>query len=470
MGKRLSLPPAAAGLSARLLLLTIAFVMLAEVLIYAPSIGRFRKVYLEDRLADAHLAILALEATPDQMVGEDLESELLSHVGADMVALKKPGAGKLMLMAAHPQTIDATHDLREAGFFGLIGDAFRTMTAADGRQLRVLGPSPKDPEVLVEVVLDETPLKTAMLDFSKRILALSLFISGLTAVLVYWSLHRLLVRPMRRITESMVSFREDPEDLTRALAPSGRGDEIGVAQRELASMQEGLRSALQQKTRLAALGIAVTKINHDLKNILATARLVSDRLAGSEDPEVRRVTPTLMSAIDRAVDLCAETLRFTREKPAALEISRFELAGLVEEVGRALPGPVNGEAIWQSRLEPGVEIEGDRQQLFRVFANLGQNAIEAGATKVEITARRENGAMVVEVADNGPGLAPRARERLFQPFAGSARPGGTGLGLAIARDLLHAHGGEINLASSTEEGTRFRMTLPLAQNTGRRQS
>jgi hypothetical protein len=272
MGKRLSLPPAAAGLSARLLLLTIAFVMLAEVLIYAPSIGRFRKVYLEDRLADAHLAILALEATPDQMVGEDLESELLSHVGADMVALKKPGAGKLMLMVAQPQTIDATHDLREAGFFRLIGDAFRTMTAADGRQLRVLGPSPKDPEVLVEVVLDETPLKTAMLDFSKRILALSLFISGLTAVLVYWSLHRLLVRPMRRITESMVSFREDPEDLTRALAPSGRGDEIGVAQRELVSMQEGLRSALQQKTRLAALGIAVSKINHDLKNILATGR------------------------------------------------------------------------------------------------------------------------------------------------------------------------------------------------------
>jgi signal transduction histidine kinase len=177
-------------------------------------------------------------------------------------------------------------------------------------------------------------------------------------------------------------------------------------------------------------------------------------LAGSEDPEVRRVTPTLMSAIDRAVDLCAETLRFTREGPAALEISRFELAELVEEVGRA----------------PGVEIEGDRQQLFRVFANLGQNAIEAGATKVEITARPENGAMVVEVADNGPGLAPRARERLFQPFAGSARPGGTGLGLAIARDLLHAHGGEINLASSTGEGTRFRMTLPLAQNTWRRES
>ncbi|MDH3914278.1 MAG: sensor histidine kinase, partial [Rhodospirillales bacterium] len=294
MGKHLSLPPAAASLSARLLLLTIAFVMLAEVLIYAPSIGRFRKVYLEERLADAHLAILALEATPNQMVGEELELELLSHVGAKMVALKKPGAGKLMLLAEPPDKIDATFDLRQAGFFGLIGEAFVTLQAPDGRVLRVLGPSPKDQDLLVEVVLDETPLKTAMIDFSGRILLLSLVISLFTAMLVYYSLHRLMVRPMRRITESMVAFREDPEDATRGIAPSDRSDEIGVAQRELASMQQGLRGALQQKTRLAALGIAVTKINHDLKNILATARLVSDRLAGSEDPEVRRVTPTLM--------------------------------------------------------------------------------------------------------------------------------------------------------------------------------
>ncbi len=68
-GKKLSLPPLARNLSARLLLLTIAFVMLAEVLIYAPSVGRFRLVYLEERLAAAHLAILTLDATPDQLIG-----------------------------------------------------------------------------------------------------------------------------------------------------------------------------------------------------------------------------------------------------------------------------------------------------------------------------------------------------------------------------------------------------------------
>ena len=462
MGKHLSLPRAAAGLAGRLLLLTLAFVMLAEVLIYAPSIGRFRKVYLEERLADAHLAILALEATPDQMVSEDLAMELLSHVGADMVALKKPNAGKLMLMATPPQVIDATFDLREGGFFSLVGDAFVALAAPAGRLLRVIGPSPKDPDVLVEVILAETPMQSAMIDFSWRILALSLFISGLTAILVYFSLYALMVRPLRRITESMEAFRDDPEDAHRDMTPSRRSDEIGIVQRELLDMQQGLRGALQQKTRLAALGIAVTKINHDLKNILATARLVSDRLAGSEDAEVRRVTPSLMSAIDRAVDLCALTLNFTREGPATLELSRFELAGLLDEVGTSLPGPVNGEAVWQNRLDQGLEIEADRQQLFRVFTNLGQNAIEAGATRVEVSAEHGEGELVIHIADDGPGLAPRAREKLFQPFAGTARPGGSGLGLAIARDLIRAHGGDIALESSTGAGTCFRLTLPMA--------
>ena len=462
MGKHLSLPRAAAGLAGRLLLLTLAFVMLAEVLIYAPSIGRFRKVYLEERLADAHLAILALEATPDQMVSEDLAMELLSHVGADMVALKKPNAGKLMLMATPPQVIDATFDLREGGFFSLVGDAFVALAAPAGRLLRVIGPSPKDPDVLVEVILAETPMQSAMIDFSWRILALSLFISGLTAILVYFSLYALMVRPLRRITESMEAFRDDPEDAHRDMKPSRRSDEIGIVQRELLDMQQGLRGALQQKTRLAALGIAVTKINHDLKNILATARLVSDRLAGSEDAEVRRVTPSLMSAIDRAVDLCALTLNFTREGPATLELSRFELAGLLDEVGTSLPGPVNGEAVWQNRLDQGLEIEADRQQLFRVFTNLGQNAIEAGATRVEVSAEHGEGELVIHIADDGPGLAPRAREKLFQPFAGTARPGGSGLGLAIARDLIRAHGGDIALESSTGAGTCFRLTLPMA--------
>ena len=80
-----------------------------------------------------------------------------------------------------------------------------------------------------------------------------------------------------------------------------------------------------------------------------------------------------------------------------------------------------------------------------------------------VSATQENGRLIVEVADNGPGLSPRARENLFQPFKGSTTPGGTGLGLAIARELLRAHGGELRLKESTAEGTCFQLALPLSQ-------
>ncbi|MHA1153538.1 MAG: sensor histidine kinase, partial [Alphaproteobacteria bacterium] len=405
--KKLSLPPLARNLSARLLLLTIAFVMLAEVLIYAPSVGRFRLVYLEERLAAAHLAILALDATPDQMIGKDLERELLEHVRAYSVGLTRPGAGKLMLMVTAPGPVDASFDLRERSFFGLIGDAFVTLLQDRGRVLRVVGASSKNPEILVEVVLDEAPLRADMVGYSERILALSLVISLFTAALVYLSLHLLMVRPMRRITDSMARFRADPEDPARIIKPSARSDEVGIAQRELAEMQLGLRGALQERARLAALGAGVTRISHDLGNILATARLVSDRLSDSEDPEVRRVTPTLLGAIDRAVNLCAQTLSFTREGAPQVERSHFDLGELVSEVGASVPEQLSGEAEWRNLIEARLEVSADREQLYRVLSNLGRNAIQAGASRIEIAARRNDGRVVIELSDDGPGLSPR---------------------------------------------------------------
>ena len=459
----LRLPTLAKGLSARLLVLTIFFVMLAEVLIYAPSIARYRQVYLEERLAAAHLAVLALEATPNQAVSEEMEAELLSHVQAHSVAMQKPGSGKLLLMAATVQPVDATYDLRVAGPLELLQGAFVSLLGPGDRLLRIIGTSPKNPQATIEVVLDEQPMCAAMLAYSERILGLSLVISLITAALVYLSLHLLMVRPMRRMTESMTRFRDDPENLAEQIQPTDRSDEIGVAQHELAAMQKALTTALRQKTRLAALGIAVTKINHDLKNILATAQLVSDRLTASEDPEVRRVTPTLMRAIDRAVNLCQQTLNFTREGPPKLDLSRFDLRELVDDVGASLPASLEGNGIWRNDLNDSLEVEADREQLYRVLANIGQNAIDAGASEVDVEARRDNGLVKIWVSDNGPGLAPRARENLFRPFAGTVKEGGSGLGLTIARDLMRAHGGEVRLESSTAAGTSFRLELPLRQ-------
>lgn len=460
-GGKFALPTWRRSLSMRLLVLTVAFVMLAEVFVYAPSIGRARLVYLQERLEAAHLAILSLEASPDFMVSRELEVELMGHVGAHLVSLSKPDSGRLVLMARKPERLDATFDLDQGKFFGLIRDAVVTLLSRENRILRILGTSPKDPQVMVEVVMDEAPLRDVLLGYSWRILSLSLLISVFTASLVYLSLHWMMVRPMRRITQSMTAFRQNPEDVAHSLASAGRSDEIGIAQRELVTMQEGLRAALLQKTRLAALGVAVTKINHDLRNLLSTASLVSDSLSGSEDPKVRRLAPRLVTAIDRAISLCSHTLNFTREGPPTLDLSSFDLKGLVDEVLEALPEPEGEQRQITIGLTADRDVEADREQLYRVFDNLISNAVQAGASKIAVREGEVNGRIVIDVEDDGPGLPPRARESIFQPFTSSARQGGTGLGLAIARDLMRAHGGDIVLLRSTSDGTVFRLELPL---------
>jgi signal transduction histidine kinase len=460
MTTRPRMPSLLRSLSARLLALTVLFVMLSEVLIFAPSAGNFRLNYLLERSKAGYTAILALLATPNNMVSDELEAELLKQTDAYVIAMGRPDGAKLML-GDEPPPIDASFDLRERGFFMLIGDAFETLFQSHNRVLRIVAPSPRHPQATIEIVIDEAPMRMALIDYSYRILALSIVISLVTAAFVYLTLQWLLVRPMRRMTASMMAFRENPEDLSHQLPASTRTDELGVAQAELADMQAKLRAALQQKTRLAALGTAVTKINHDLRNILTTAQLVADRLAVSDNPEVKKMTPTLLAAIDRAVDLCSKTLTFAREGPPELSRQRFPLRSLIDEVGAALPAQVNGQQVWFADIAGDIEIEADRDMMFRVFSNLGQNALQAGATRVTVNARRADSHLVIEVTDNGPGLPPRARENLFQPFAASARPGGSGLGLAIARDLMHAHGGDIRLTRSDAEGTVFELELPV---------
>ena len=462
------MPPLWRGLSARLLVLTVAFVMLAEVLIFAPSVGRFRADWLEAKLAAGHLAILALEATPDLMVSEELEAELLRHVGAYTVALSTPDQGKLMLMVEAPRMVDASFDLRQDGPVTLVGDAlYALFLAPEQRLLRVLGPAPRDPALTLEIVIDEQPLHDELAGYALRILGLSLVISIITAGLVYLTLHLVMVRPMRRVTEAMVAFRDDPGRAPLFQPSARRGDEIGLAGRELAEMQQGLRQALNQQNRLAALGTAVTKISHDLRTSLSPARLVSDGMAESAAPQVRRLTPTLLKSIDRAVDLCERTLTFVRDGSPPLEPTRFLLADLAAEVGASLPASLAGQVTWMTALPLDLAITADRGQLFRALANLAQNAVEAGATRLALAARRrDGGAVALELSDNGPGLSPKAREHLFQPFTGSARAGGTGLGLAIAREIAQLHGGDLTLVDSGAKGTTFRLDLPGADPRG----
>jgi signal transduction histidine kinase len=455
------------GLSGKLLLLTILFVMIAEVLIYVPSIANFRLMWLSDRLAAAHTAALVLDAAPDGMISEALTRQLLDSVGAKAVAMKMGDKRRLLAFSKMPPKVDHEIDIRDVSALNAIVDAFETMLTVDNDIMRVVGPAPMGAE-FVEIIIDERPLRAAMLRFSQNILLISLAISAITGMLVYTSLLWLIVRPMRRLTACMVAFGQAPEDPARIVAPSSRSDEIGVAERELSVMQRELAGTLQQKNRLASLGLAVSKINHDLRNLLSSAQLLSDRLAGLADPAVRRLAPKLMATLGRAIAYCEQTLAYGRAQEPPPERRHVDVARLLDEVRDTLDlGPAAAIG-WVPSIERELTVDADPDQLLRALINLVNNSIEAFANRlpndperdqIRIVGRREGAVVVLQVSDTGPGLPERARAHLFEPFQGSGRRGGTGLGLAIAAELVRAHGGEIQLLHGTI-GAAFRIVIP----------
>ena len=383
----------------------------------------------------AHTAALVLDAAPSGMVPEELARQILDSVGARAVAMKM-GAQRRMLAALRHAADDPSRD-RHARH-ALVHRHSRRVRG-DVRSARlpsccVIGPAPRGGE-FIEIIIDNAPLQKAMLRFSWNILLLSLIISVITAALVYLALHYLFVRPMRRITANMMAFRADPENPGRVLVASRRADEIGTTERELAGMQRDLASMLHQKNRLAALGLAVSKINHDLRNLLASAQLVSDQLLDLPDPKVQRFAPKLMRALERAIAFCQSTLSYGRVQEPPPDRKIILLETLVEEVRETLG--LEGESTigWIAAIERGVEVDADHEQLFRVLLNLTRNAMQALTTRtpndpirdqIRVTGRREGAVVVIEVSDTGPGLSAKAREHLFEAVQGSTRTGGSG--------------------------------------------
>ncbi len=467
------------GLPWKLLWLTLLFVMLAEVLIFVPSIANFRVNWLTDRLTAARLASLAAEAAPGGVIPDGVRIELLSTAQLKSVAIKTGKKRLLVLPAEEPFTVDSSYDLRfppkttlldEVRLrYNLIADALAVFVAPKGRTILVYGhPNSGTPQPMsdfVEIVLPEATLKAAMVRYGLNILWLSIVISVIAAALVYFALSALLVRPMMRLTHNMLAFSENPEDSSRIISPSDRRDEIGIAERELARMQRQLAQTLHQKSRLAELGLAVSKINHDLRNMLASAQLISDRLATLPDPTVQRLTPKLLASLDRAITFCNDTLRFGRAEEAAPRRELFALRGLVEEVGEGLGLP-REDIGWKVNVDPGLRIDADREHMFRILNNLCRNAVQAiegmgpGVIgEVSVEAHRDNGLSIIEVRDTGPGVPEALRARLFQAFGTSARKGGSGLGLAIVAELVRSHGGTLVLLD-VPKGSAFRIEIP----------
>jgi signal transduction histidine kinase len=459
--------PRRLGLSGKLFLLTIPLVAIACMLIYVPAIANFRMNRLNDRLAAANTAALVLDAAPSGMVPDSLARQILTSIGARAVAIKMGQQRRLLASADLPAAIDHDIDMRTMTVWEAISGSFQMMLETGNQTIRVIGPAPGGAQ-FIETVVDEKPLRQSMYRFSRNLLLVGLGIGILTAGLVYVSLHFLFVRPMRRLTASMVGFHENPESAARIIAPSQRGDEIGVAERELSAMQRDLVSMLNQKSRLAALGLAVSKINHDLRNLLASSQLLSDQLGSVPDPRVQRFAPKLMRSLERAIAFCQSTLSYGRAQEAAPDRRMIPIEPVVAEVRETAGLASDASITWITAIERGLSVDADPDQLFRVLLNLVRNAAQAleshpradpASMQIRVTGRREGAVAILEVSDTGPGVPQKARDHLFEAFQTSGRPGGSGLGLAIAAELVRAHDGEIHLVEGTL-GATFRIVIP----------
>ncbi|ANP45148.1 sensor histidine kinase [Candidatus Viadribacter manganicus] len=458
------------SLAGRLLGLTALAVIAGEIFVFAPALAGFHEAWLRERINLAQIAAIALEVSPDLNITDTLEYDLLENAQVQRVAIQREGERILLLEdpnAANNEVL-VLYDYTRASGWQRFKWALETFFAPPGRVLRVLSRPRFESGEFVEIVLNEAPLKEAVEHFAERFARVSMLILMAAAALIYFALSAAFVRPMRDLTEAIERFRDKPEDVSIAFPRSQRSDEIGRAQRAAADMAEQVRNALRQNERLAALGAAVARIGHDLRNMLSTAQLVADRLAQSEDPAVRQLAPRLERTIDRAAGLAASTLKYGRADEDPPKLQKVDVNEAAEEAAaESLIGFAGVD--YKEDIEAGLACVADADHLHRILGNLLRNAAQAMKDHTRrdkllvVRALRVDGRCEIEVIDHGPGVRENLRARLFEPFVSAApEAGGTGLGLAIARELTRAMGGELELTRTGAEGTTFRITLPAA--------
>ena len=464
--------PLTRGLSTKLLLLTILFVMAAEVLIFIPSVANFSRQWMEQRLREASIVGRVLMDGHADNLSREASNAILTTAGVNAIAVRDGGTSRLLVVSKVPPAVDMHADLDNLSPLNAISQAFDTLFFGGDRILRIFGRM-GDEGKQYEVILPDKQLRSAMLVYARNVAALSLLISLFTATLVFYVINRVMIGPIRAMTRSMLAFGAAPDNAEHIIVPEDREDEIGIAERELAEMQKALYRTLGERKRLADLGLAVSKINHDMRNMLASAQLISDRLAKSADPTAQSLAPKLVRTLDRAIAYSQGVIAYGRAQEAPPTRRRLRVAQLVEEVQATLAIDPTSGIEFVNEVEPLLEIDADAEQLFRVLSNLCRNSVQAmmGETdaalvrRLTISARRDGNMVRIFVADTGPGLPPKARENLFTAFRGSARTGGTGLGLAIAQEIVRAHGGEIQLVESGNGRTVFSIAIPEAANT-----
>jgi signal transduction histidine kinase len=447
----------ARGLAGQMLALTVMVVIAVDALLLPPSLGNFHDNWLQDRVDAAYSAAVVAEAADASH-----RRDLLSVAGVSEIVLHRPGAPTFRLQGVEPDAPTRTVDLRRWRVVRPMADALSMLVRRRREYLRVIAPPRDEPDALIETVVREIDLKIDLGWHARRALLETLIASLLAGACLYAALVLLVVRRIRRMTGAIEAFGKRPGDLSLTAASPPSDDELGRAEAALGRMSEEVRAALRQKERLAGLGAAVAKIAHDLRNSLAAAQLVSERLSGSDDPKVRQSAPRLERAIARAVALAEAALRFGKaDEPRPTPVHVNVYGALDEAADEALAR--HPDVAW-SNAAPPLGVRADPDALHRILSNLIRNAAEAVAgvegPRIVASAAATGDAVEIDIEDNGPGVPAGIREQIFQPFATAQRPSGVGLGLAIARELARAQGGDVELVTEHGGGARFRVTLP----------
>jgi len=457
-------------LRVKLLLLICICVLFTEALVFLPSIANRQLRWFENQHRFGYALSLSVYKTDEY----GLEERTLTNFELVGMAITFPDGTIEEILTDQPKiTIDRIIDLDRMNGVDYLISAMRTLFIGGNRIIQIIGQVGDDGTKLSLLTRDHS-LREALFQFSNWFFFSSLTIALIVAAAIYLFVTEILVRPLYRIYSNVLDFVMAPDDPQAILVPARRHDEIGLVERRLAAIETELQYGYAQQKHLAELGLAISKINHDMRNLLASAHLISDRLSSIDDPLIQRLAPKLIRTIDRAINYSHSVLLYGKIQEQPPHLQRLSLKPLIDDVIDVLEPDQYGNITIDNKVGENFEIDADGEQIHRIFTNLCRNAVQALMAqkspesgqdpplpkKITFEAHNEGEEAVIWISDNGPGLPERAREHLFKPFRGSGRANGTGLGLAICHELVRAHGGTIRLMEEQTNGTCFEIRLP----------
>jgi signal transduction histidine kinase len=270
-----------------------------------------------------------------------------------------------------------------------------------------------------------------------------------------------ILAPVKRLDRAAEAIARGDYDIR---LPVESQDELGRLTETFNNMCSSIQSARQeliQKEQIATIGRLSTSIVHDLRNPLAAIYGGAEMMVDSDlpPPQVKRLAQNIYRASRRIQELLQDLVNVSRGKEKAVEVCR--LRDVISAAWEVLARSAETQSVKVFLDVPEeIELPLERSRMERVFVNLFSNSLDAmpEGGRIEVTARRDDSVVLVEVGDTGPGISSEVRASLFQPFR-SGKRNGLGLGLALSRQTVLDHGGDMSADANGSGGARFRLRL-----------